>query len=159
MATSHLATHPSLLQGILEDSHQVALDGQSLGPALVYTACHKCQAWYSSYQVDPGTLTLGACVHQSSCLDPHSEQIQQPTMQAVTASRALKILEVDPDAQLLDIRPREDTRTNGTPDLKACKKSVLSLPYKPAVGPQEGSKASTVSIGWAERVGRMAKVQ
>lgn len=80
-------------------------------------------------------------------------------MQAVTPSRALKILEQVPDAQLLDIRPQKDSRSSGVADLKAVKKSVLSLPYKPAVAPQEGDRTSTVSIGWAERVGRMAKVQ
>lgn len=68
----------------------------------------------------------------------------------------MAILEKDPDAQLLDIRPRGDF--SGSPDLSSAKKSALACPYKPPSTP-EGDKNSTVSLGWAERVGRMGKVR
>lgn len=81
-------------------------------------------------------------------------------LQTVSCQGALKLLEQDPEVQLIDIRPKEDLRETGSPDLRSVKKSPINVAYKPRVEvSQEGSQQSTITIGWAERLCRNSKVR
>lgn len=48
---------------------------------------------------------------------------------ATSAARAVEALSQDERVLLVDIRDKETVRTAGTPDIRATKKKLLSLPY------------------------------
>lgn len=81
-------------------------------------------------------------------------------LQTISCQGALKLLEDVPEAQLIDIRPKEDLRSTGSPDLRTVNKSPINVAYKPKVEPTDsGSQISTITIGWAERLCRNGKVR
>eukprot|EP00892_Ulva_mutabilis_P012386 jgi/Ulvmu1/951/UM102_0034.1 len=82
-----------------------------------------------------------------------------PRIQTLSCKGVLKLLEEDPEAQLIDIRPKEDLRETGSPDLRSVKKSPINVAYKPMVeASASGTQQSTITIGWAERLCRNPKV-
>lgn len=77
-------------------------------------------------------------------------------LQSISAAKAIDLLAEDPDAQLLDVRPKVDIKATGSPDLRSIKKSVSALPWVPPVGP--ATDKGTVVVGWPQKFGRLSKV-
>lgn len=90
---------------------------------------------------------------------PRAANTAAVAVQTSSPAAILKLLESDANAQIIDIRNKEAVKEAGSPDLKGTKKSLISLPYKPAPGPKQAGTGSTVGIGWAERVKRMGKIK
>jgi hypothetical protein len=102
------------------------------------------------------SLSLRYCLHERNVLCESARAIS--SMQAMSATAAAKLLEEDPDAQLVDIRTREELREVGSPDLREFGKSPINATFKPSAGDKRGLQTSTVTIGWPERLCRLPKV-
>lgn len=119
-----------------------------------------CDHGVSSRRVRPA---LGARPQRNGPhLSPERKQRLIPAalvLQTISCQSALKLLEEDPNIQLIDIRLKEDFRETGSPDLRSVKKSPVNAAYKPTVQASQAGSQSTIAIGWAERLCRNSKVR